>query len=486
MYYNNYQIVRIIIGCIGILSILSHIIVAILWIAYIIGWRIIRKLKYIQQRQEINQHSSMTAYSTITNTISYKNNVNAQQQQQHHHRQQQEQQSKSVKLCKQHLTWPICSLRMSTQIIILSMEMINIIGCFDLIRLIYLSMTGNDLRLLTNDWLCRIQIFLSFISCDISGWHFVCLCIERCYITLYPKKLYSMNHDSIGPALLMIIIVYIISILSNIFLLITKQPICSGIFRNNFINIIKFSITFIIPVLIVTISTIVMIIVLIKWKLNNNKFGIKTFSYHNHSITINKTINNSMNKKQTSNLSLVHTNSIVNQLKHRNLIHHSNRKQSTFIKLIIYNISARITVAKMMLICAILYLINLLSLFLFGSIYDDYCCFLVAKINNHWNDNLFNLMSILYWNAAFALPILAFMSASDPPFSMMMLSSYNNNNINNGNNNNNDDDDDDDDGENKTQILSIVRNYDQQPEHHPENKKAFNDIMNNVTFAFIV
>ncbi|RTG82401.1 uncharacterized protein DC041_0008837 [Schistosoma bovis] len=393
MYYNNYQIVRIIIGCIGILSILSHIIAAILWIAYIIGWRIIRQLKYIQQRQEINQHSSMTPYSTITNTISYKNNVNAQQQ--HHRRQQrqQEQQSKSVKLCKQHLTWPICSLRMSTQIIILSMEMINIIGCFDLIRLIYLSMTGNDLRLLTSDWLCRIQIFLSFISCDISGWHFVCLCIERCYITLYPKKLYSMNHDSIGPALLMIIIVYIISILSNIFLLITKQPICSGIFRNNFINIIKFSITFIIPVLIVTISTIVMIIVLIKWKLNNNKFGIKTFSYHNHSITINKTINNSMNKKQTSNQSFIHKN----QLKHRNLIHYSNRKQSTFIKLIIYNISARITVAKMMLICAILYLINLLSLFLFGSIYDDYCCFLVAKINNHWNDNLFNLMSILYW-----------------------------------------------------------------------------------------
>ncbi|CAH8438924.1 unnamed protein product [Schistosoma haematobium] len=396
MYYNNYQIVRIIIGCIGILSILSHIIAAILWIAYIIGWRIIRKLKYIQQRQEINQHSSMTPYSTITNTISYKNNVNAQQQQ-HRQQRQQEQQSKSVKLCKQHLTWPICSLRMSTQIIILSMEMINIIGCFDLIRLIYLSMTGNDLRLLTNDWLCRIQIFLSFISCDISGWHFVCLCIERCYITLYPKKLYSMNHDSIGPALLMIIIVYIISILSNIFLLITKQPICSGIFRNNFINIIKFSITFIIPVLIVTISTIVMIIVLIKWKLNNNKFSMKTYSYHNHSITINKTINNSMNKKQTSNLSLIHTNSIINQLKHRNLIHYSNRKQSTFIKLIIYNISARITVAKMMLICAILYLINLLSLFLFGSIYDDYCCFLVAKINNHWNDNLFNLMSILYW-----------------------------------------------------------------------------------------
>ncbi|KAH9594171.1 hypothetical protein MS3_00004365 [Schistosoma haematobium] len=473
MYYNNYQIVRIIIGCIGILSILSHIIAAILWIAYIIGWRIIRKLKYIQQRQEINQHSSMTPYSTITNTISYKNNVNAQQQQ-HRQQRQQEQQSKSVKLCKQHLTWPICSLRMSTQIIILSMEMINIIGCFDLIRLIYLSMTGNDLRLLTNDWLCRIQIFLSFISCDISGWHFVCLCIERCYITLYPKKLYSMNHDSIGPALLMIIIVYIISILSNIFLLITKQPICSGIFRNNFINIIKFSITFIIPVLIVTISTIVMIIVLIKWKLNNNKFSMKTYSYHNHSITINKTINNSMNKKQTSNLSLIHTNSIINQLKHRNLIHYSNRKQSTFIKLIIYNISARITVAKMMLICAILYLINLLSLFLFGSIYDDYCCFLVAKINNHWNDNLFNLMSILYWfiqsitsyvlmlgaisirhdiqimikNAAFALPILAFMSASDPPFSMMMLSSYNNNNNNN----------DDDDGENETQVFCIHRN----------------------------
>ncbi|VDP23039.1 unnamed protein product [Schistosoma margrebowiei] len=388
MYYNNnYQIVRIIIGCIGILSILSHIIAAILWIAYIIGWRIIRKLKYIQQRKEINQHSSRTPYSTSTN------NVTAQQQpqQHHHHEQQQEQQSNSIKLCKQHLTWPICSLRMSTQIIILSMEIINILGCFDLIRLIYLSITGNDLRLLTNDWLCRIQIFLSFISCDISGWHFVCLCIERCYITLYPKKLYSINHNSIKPILIMIFFIYIISIISNIFLFITKQPICSGIFRNNFINIIKFSITFIIPVLIVTISTIIMIIVLIKWKLNN-KFNIKTFISNNYSITMNKSI-----KKQTSKLSMIHNQLIKNQLNYNNLIQYSNKKQSIFIKLIIYNISARIIVAKMMLICAILYLINLLSLFLFGLIYHDYCCFLIAKINNHWNDNLFNLMSILYW-----------------------------------------------------------------------------------------
>ncbi|CAH8440712.1 unnamed protein product [Schistosoma margrebowiei] len=382
-YYNNYQIIRIIIGCIGILSILSHIIAAILWIAYIIGWRIIRKLKYIQQRKEINQYSSRTPYSTSTN------NVTAQQQPQQ--QQQQEQQSNSIKLCKQHLTWPICSLRMSTQIIILSMEIINILGCFDLIRLIYLSITGNDLRLLTNDWLCRIQIFLSFISCDISGWHFVCLCIERCYITLYPKKLYSINHNSIKPILIMIFFIYIISIISNIFLFITKQPICSGIFRNNFINIIKFSITFIIPVLIVTISTIIMIIVLIKWKLNN-KFNIKTFISNNYSITMNKSI-----KKQTSNLSMIHNQLIKNQLNYNNFIQYSNKKQSIFIKLIIYNISARIIVAKMMLICAILYLINLLSLFLFGLIYHDYCCFLIAKINNHWNDNLFNLMSILYW-----------------------------------------------------------------------------------------
>ncbi|CAI2723000.1 unnamed protein product [Schistosoma spindalis] len=395
MYYNNYQFVRIIIGCIGILSILSHIIAATLWIAYIIGWRTIRKLKYIQQRQEINQHSSITPYSTITNTISYKNNVNLQQHQ-HHHHQQPQQQRKSIKLRKQNLTWPICSLRMSTQIIILSMEMINILGCFDLIRLIYLLITGNDLRLITNDLLCRLQIFLSFISCDISGWHFVCLCIERCYITLYPKKLYSMNHESIGPALIMILFVYIISISSNIFLLITKQPVCSGTFRSNSINVLKFSITFIIPVLIVTISTIVMIIVLIKWKLNNIKFGIKTLSYRNHSITINKTINNSM-KNKTSTISLKHINSITNQLTHSNLMNYSNKKQSTLIKLIIYNTSARITVAKMMLICAILYLFSLLSLFLFGSIYDDYCCFLVAKINNNWNDNLFNLLSILYW-----------------------------------------------------------------------------------------
>uniref|UniRef100_A0A5K4F5Q8 G_PROTEIN_RECEP_F1_2 domain-containing protein n=1 Tax=Schistosoma mansoni TaxID=6183 RepID=A0A5K4F5Q8_SCHMA len=243
IHHHNYQFIRIIIGCIGILTIISHIISAFLWISYIIGWRINRKLKYIQQKQEINHHISI---------ISNRNNINLRQKQQEQQAQQQEQegqqqeqqeqgqqpplsqqQRRSLKLYKHNLTWPICTLRISTQIIIFSMVIINIIGFIDLIRLIYLSITGNDLRLLTNDWLCRIQIFISFISCDISEWHFVILCIERCYIILYPRKYYSINNTLIKPALIMIIIIYIISILANIFLFISNESICFIKFPKN-------------------------------------------------------------------------------------------------------------------------------------------------------------------------------------------------------------------------------------------------------------
>ncbi|TNN16181.1 hypothetical protein EWB00_000659 [Schistosoma japonicum] len=400
----NHQLIRIIIGCIGILSIFSHFIAATLWIAYITGWRTIRKLKCLQQEKEINSISSSIVATTTTTTtttsevILHRNNVNFTEQ------------KISLTKTKQNLIWPVCSLRMSTQIIILSMEMIYILGCCtDLVRLIHLSITGDDLRLLFGDGLCRLQIFLSFISCDVSGWHLVCLCIERCYITLFPRKYYSMNHSSIGPALVMILFVYTISMSANLFLFIPNQPICSGLFRNKSINAIKFSITFIIPVLIVTVSTIVMITVLVKWKLKNIKTRSRISISKHNSMTINKVT--CISPTKSSCISITHSSSTTGQQQHHHHHHQqqqqqktnssyiAHRKHPTVVRLVVYNTSARITVAKMMLVCAILYLFTLLSLFVFGSIYKDYCCFFVAKNNCNWNDNIFNLMSILYWFA---------------------------------------------------------------------------------------
>ncbi|CAH8442644.1 unnamed protein product [Schistosoma curassoni] len=364
------QFIQISIGCIGILSFIAHFIAFILWTTYIVGWRTIIKWKSIQRKRQLNYNfmttnpsctilqtmtkvtttTTTTTTTTAVNTLIHRNDINTSEQIQ------------PMITPKEILIWPNCSLRISIQIIILSMEFINIIGCCtDLIRLIYLSMTGNDLRLLTNDWLCRIQIFLSFISCDISGWHFVCLCIERCYIILFPRNYYSINRTSIKPALIMILFIYFIGILSNLFLLIPNYPVCNEPFKSTLVNTIKFSITFIIPGFTVIISTVLMIVVLIHWKLKNIKSDF---------------INNNNNNTNGSNHHHHHNNTTNNS---------SN------------NTSARITVAKMMLICAILYLFILFCLFVFGSIYDDYCCFLVAKTNDHWIDNLFNLLSILYW-----------------------------------------------------------------------------------------
>ncbi|VDP22784.1 unnamed protein product [Schistosoma margrebowiei] len=355
------QFIQISIGCIGILSFIGHFIAFILWTIYILGWRTIIKWKSIQRKRQLNYNfittnpsctilqtmTKVTTTTTTTNTLIHRNDINTSEQIQ------------SMITTKENLIWPNCSLRISIQIIILSMEFINIIGCCtDLTRLIYLSITGNDLRLLTNDWLCRIQIFLSFISCDISGWHFVCLCIERCYIILYPRNYYSINRTSIKSAIIMILFIYLIGVLSNLFLLIPNYSICNKPFKSILVNMIKFSITFIIPGFTVIISTVLMIIVLIQWKLKNMKSNF---------------INNN------------NTNGHTNNHNNNNNTNNSN------------NTSARITVAKMMLICAILYLFILFCLFLFGSIYDDYCCFLVAKTNYHWIDHLFNLLSILYW-----------------------------------------------------------------------------------------
>uniref|UniRef100_A0A5K4FA48 G_PROTEIN_RECEP_F1_2 domain-containing protein n=1 Tax=Schistosoma mansoni TaxID=6183 RepID=A0A5K4FA48_SCHMA len=385
------RFIQIFIGFIGILSFIGHFIAFILWTTYILGWRIIIKWKSIQRKRQLNYNfmittpsytltkvtTTTTTMTPSTTTLINRNNVNSSRQTQSHtmtkvtattttattptttinrNNVNSSKQIQSIIITtttKETLIWPICSLRLSIQTIILSMEFINIIGCCtDLLRLIYLSITGNDLRLLYGEWQCRLLIFISFISCDISEWHFVYLCIERCYIILYSRKYSHLNDNSMKPTIFIILLIYLISSISNIFLLIPYYSIYNEPFKSKLVYIVKLSITFIIPGLIVIISTVLMIIVLIKWKLKSAKFEL---------------INNK------------HSN-------HGNHTHHTH-----------HHTSSRITVAKLMLICAILYLFILLCLFVFGSIYDDYCCFLIAKKNCHWIDILFNLLSILYW-----------------------------------------------------------------------------------------
>ncbi|CAH8825017.1 unnamed protein product [Trichobilharzia szidati] len=371
------KFIRSIIGIIGIITIFSHIISATLWITYLLGWRINRKLKYRTKNQNLNNNHNNNRPTERRREVQVnENGVNVRQP------------NRDI-ISQQKLVWPVCSLRMSTQLIIFSMEIAYILGCCtDLMRLIYLSITGDDLRLLFSEWSCRIQIFLSFTTCDLSGWHFVFLCIERCYITLFPRKYYSMSHSSFGPALSMIVFAYTISVATNIFLLIPTQHVCYGFYDSPAVNSVKFLFTLIIPVLTTTISTIVMTNVLVKWKLKKMKSRSTAPSRFNNSTRI-KTVDNpsTSNKSRTTRASLTSASSIkqrTNQLIGAG-------------KLIVYNTSARITVAKMMLICALLYLYTLLSLFVFGRVYSRYCCFLTASQNCNWNDYLFNLLSILHW-----------------------------------------------------------------------------------------
>ncbi|CAH8436693.1 unnamed protein product [Heterobilharzia americana] len=375
------QLIRNIIGLIGIISIFSHFIAATLWIAYILGWRIIQKLKHSTSNQKICNSSSL---QTITMTTLTGNSVQSQRQ-------------KIPLTPKQKLTWPVCSLRMSTQLLIFSMEIVCILGCFtDLVRLIYLSITGDDLRLLFGDWLCRIQIFASFTTCDVAGWHFVCLCIERCYITLFPRTYYSMSHSSIRPAVLMIVLTYLIGFATNMFLLIPTQIVCSGFYDSPGVNSVKFLLTLIIPALTTTISTVIMISVLIKWKLKKLN-SREPVSLYPNSLAINKIAkNSSIDVKTRTCASFASVHSSAAHPKGNNPVGGSRRGS---VRLVVYNVSARVTVAKMMLICALLYLYTLLSLFVFGLVYSRYCCFLTASQNCNWNDNIFNLMSILHWTS---------------------------------------------------------------------------------------
>nr|CAH8822636.1 unnamed protein product [Trichobilharzia regenti] len=372
------QFIRNVIGIIGIITIFSHIISATLWITYLLGWRINRKLKYATQNQNLNNNPPTGRRREVQLN---ENGVNVRQ-------------PNADVISRQKLIWPVCSLRMSTQLIIFSMEITYILGCCtDLMRLIYLSITGDDLRLLFSEWSCRIQIFLSFTTCDLSGWHFVFLCIERCYITLFPRKYYSMSHSSFGPALSMIIFAYTISVATNIFLLIPTQHVCYGFYDSPTVNSIKFLFTLIMPVLIATISTIVMTNVLVKWKIKKMKSRTTAPSFLNSS-TRNKTVDTSStsNKSRPTRTSLT---SVSSSKQKNNQLISSLRRGSG--KLIVYDTSARITVAKMMLICALLYLYTLLSLFVFGRVYSEYCCFLTASQNCNWNDYLFNLLSIQHW-----------------------------------------------------------------------------------------
>ncbi|CAH8447612.1 unnamed protein product [Heterobilharzia americana] len=98
------------------------------------------------------------------------------------------------------------------------------------LRFTVLSMTGKDLRLLFGESMCRIQLYLSFSSTSISGWQFVFLCFERCYILSRPKSNYTLTPKIYWSAMMLTIFTLITTFIVDAYVFLPNENTITVIF----------------------------------------------------------------------------------------------------------------------------------------------------------------------------------------------------------------------------------------------------------------
>ncbi|CAL8107956.1 unnamed protein product [Calicophoron daubneyi] len=176
----------------------------LLWVIYLVSWRISRSPN---MNRVCAPSSTTTATGGINLTVS---------------------------------KWPVCSMRLSTQIYMLNLTISDLVGLWsDGFRIMYLLFTCVDVRLIGGEISCRIQLLLSYISADLSSWIFACLCVERFYIMLYPTCKYSLNRLYLRTAYMYLGIIYVAVFAANCYIVIPTEDICSDAYANFAITVFK-------------------------------------------------------------------------------------------------------------------------------------------------------------------------------------------------------------------------------------------------------
>lgn len=158
-------------------------------------------------------------------------------------------------------------LRKSTKIYYICMILTDAFQhIFITFRFTYLVIMEKDVRLMYGEWFCRIHLFCSHVFAMISNWNVVILSMERFWLMMYPTSLYSINTSNAFYSLMIVIIVYSVCILFNLFIFLPNVELCTIDYKNFILNILAFIFIIVLPIMLIVIFTTGLLILLFKWK----------------------------------------------------------------------------------------------------------------------------------------------------------------------------------------------------------------------------
>ncbi|CAL8089664.1 unnamed protein product [Calicophoron daubneyi] len=126
-------------------------------------------------------------------------------------------------------SYPKFQLRTSTILYWLSMTFVELFGLSAFT--IFVTSTAVfefDIYSRVGDVPCRILIFVIIACNDGSAWHAACVCLERFVLLLLPTSSYVINRSRIVDAVWIIVAIYTMSILFNIYNLTQEPGICAS------------------------------------------------------------------------------------------------------------------------------------------------------------------------------------------------------------------------------------------------------------------
>ncbi|KAG5441962.1 hypothetical protein CSKR_110779 [Clonorchis sinensis] len=163
------------------------------------------------------------------------------------------------------VSWPRCALRPSTRLFMISMFTNNLAGLYTgNLRYSLFLLIAKDVCFIGGCTGCRIHLYITAITTDLSTWHVVCLCCERFFLALFPQSDYARDRERIRPTLLIIFAMYSVSILAEMSYLFPQEPVCHPTYRSTYMNVFRLCLGAIIPGLLILSTTIGVIVILFK------------------------------------------------------------------------------------------------------------------------------------------------------------------------------------------------------------------------------
>lgn len=154
-------------------------------------------------------------------------------------------------------TWPVCPLRLSTKVFFSCLLATQTVGTLvGNVRLVYLLITGMDVRLLIREGMCRMHVWISFSLRDEASWFAAVMYAERLYIMLRPTSSYSRGHQTKVPIVSIISTLLITGALINLNILLPSEKICSGPYFNSVVHIVKLVSSSVLPIFLMVLSVI--------------------------------------------------------------------------------------------------------------------------------------------------------------------------------------------------------------------------------------